>query len=389
MTVERPTRPLRVVFVDHSSERGGAEYALVRLLETDQPWSPSVVLPPATDGTDVFTENLAGRVPIEHTGPRHVARRQGGSGAIAAARLALKILSSGISLVRRRSVRQADVLVANTTRSSVYVALAGVLTRTPFVVHIRDLMTPDAIGGTATQLMRRFVLPRAAGVIANSRASLETVRPYVRTDVIEVIPSPSGLHPASPDAVEVSNPVRRIGLVARIDPWKGQELLLRAFARACPAGEETLVFFGGPSFGHEDFLADLTTLSRELGVSDRVEFAGHQSDVDAAIGSLDVCVQCSLRPEPLGQNVLQYLAAGKPTIVSGEGGPAEWVTDGENGLVFVPGDTDALASALRTLVDDLPLRRRLAHGAAATPALLSDQEVGERIFDVAKRSASA
>lgn len=389
MTSERSGRPLRVAFIDHSSERGGAEYALVRLLQTDQRWSPTVVLPPAEAGADVFTENLADRIPIEHTGPRHVARRQGGSGSIAAARLALKILFSSLSLVRLRAVRDADVLVANTTRSSVYVALAGMVTRTPFVVHIRDLMTPDAIGGTATQLMRRFVLPRAAGVIANSRASLETVRPFVRTRIVEVIPSPSGLHPVDPDQLAVPTTVSRIGLVARIDPWKGQELLLRAFAAACGDSDETLVLFGGPSFGHEEFLDELGALALELGVADRVEFAGHQSDVDAAIQSLDVCVQCSLRAEPLGQNVLQYLAAGKPTIVSGEGGPAEWVTDGENGLVFAPGDVKALATAIRTLVDDLPLRRRLARGAATTPALSSDQEIGAQIFDVAERSASA
>lgn len=389
MTPEREPGPLRVVFADHSSERGGAEFALVRLLQTDQPWSPAIVLPPATDGTDVFSEALGGRVPIEHTGPRHVARRQGGSGAVAAVRLALKILASGVSLARVRAVREADVLVANTTRASVYVAVAGALTRTPFVIHIRDLMTPDAIGGTATQLMRRFVLPRAAGVIANSGASLETVRPYVRTDVVEVIPSPSGLHPVAAHEVKVPDSVTRIGLVARIDPWKGQELLLRAFAAACPDSDATLVFFGGPSFGHEDFLADLSALARSLGVADRVEFAGHRADVDAAIDGLDVCVQCSLRPEPLGQNVLQYLAAGKPTIVSGEGGPSEWVRDGENGLVFEPRDVEALASAIRALVDDLPLRRRLAAAAAATPALLSDQQVGERIFAVAERSVSA
>lgn len=389
MTAERASGPLRVVFADHSSERGGAEFALVRLLQTDQPWSPAVVLPPATDGTDVFSEALGSRVPIAHVGPRHVARRQGGSGAIAAARLALKIVASGVSLARLRAVRHADVLVANTTRASVYVALAGALTRTPFVVHIRDLMNPDAIGGTATLLMRRFVLPRAAGVIANSHASLETVRPYLRTDVVEVIPSPSGLRPVDPAAVSVADPVTRIGLVARIDPWKGQELLLRAFATARPDAGASLVFFGGPSFGHEDFLSDLAALAESLGVADRVEFAGHRADVDAAIGSLDICVQCSLRPEPLGQNVLQYLAAGKPTIVSGEGGPAEWVTDGENGLVVTPRDADALASAIRSLVEDLPLRRRLASGAAATPSLLSDQQVGERIFSVAKRSATA
>ena len=267
-------------------------------------------------------------------------------------------------------------------------AVAGALTRTPFVVHIRDLITEDAIGGPATQLMRRFVLPRAAGIIANSRATLETVLPYVRTDVVEVIPSPSGLHPVDPAHVAVPATVARIGLVARIDPWKGQELLLRAFASACPDGGARLVFFGGPSFGHEEFLRDLNALARELGVEERVEFAGHSSDIAAAIDSLDVCVQCSLRPEPLGQNVLQYLSAGKPTIVSGEGGPAEWVADRDNGLVFAPREVESLAAAIRTLIDDSDLRGRLARSAAATPDLLADEDIGIRIRDVAERSAN-
>lgn len=387
MTEDRSSRSLDVVFVDHSSERGGAEFALVRLLETSQRWNPTVVVPPPAEGIDVFTDALAGRIPVEYTGPRHVARQQGGSGAVASIRLAAKIVLSAAALARLRSVRRADVLIANTTRASVFVALAAAVTRKPFVVHIRDLMTEDAIGATATQLMRRLVLPRAAGVIANSHASLETVRPFVRTDVVEVIPSPSGLHPVDAESTRVASVVRRIGLVARIDPWKGQELLLRAFAAACPDGDASLVFFGGPSFGHEQFLHELYELARSLGVADRVEFAGHQDDVTAAIESLDVCVQCSLRPEPLGQNVLQYLSAGKPTIVSGEGGPAEWVHDQENGLVFTPRDGDSLSTAIRGLMDDLALRQRLAHNAAATPDLLSDQQVGERIFDVAERSA--
>lgn len=389
--MSRPTRPggVNVVFADHSSERGGAEFALVRLLQTSQPWHPTVVLPRAAPGaTDVFAESLPEGVALVQTGPRHVARQQGGSGALAAARLAAKILASAFNLARLRAVRDADLLVANTTRASVYVAVAGALTRTPFVVHIRDLITEDAIGGPATQLMRRFVLPRAAGIIANSRATLETVLPYVRTDVVEVIPSPSGLHPVDPAHVAVPATVARIGLVARIDPWKGQELLLRAFASACPDGGARLVFFGGPSFGHEEFLRDLNALARELGVEERVEFAGHSSDIAAAIDSLDVCVQCSLRPEPLGQNVLQYLSAGKPTIVSGEGGPAEWVADRDNGLVFAPREVESLAAAIRTLIDDSDLRGRLARSAAATPDLLADEEIGIRIRDVAERSAN-
>jgi glycosyltransferase involved in cell wall biosynthesis len=168
-------------------------------------------------------------------------------------------------------------------------------------------------------------------------------------------------------------------MVARIDPWKGQELLVRAFAKASPAGEERLVLFGGAAFGHDEFPVELERLAEELGVADRLQLAGHVSDVPGAIDSLDICVQCSLRPEPLGQNVLQYLAAGKPTVVAAEGGPAEWVEDGVNGLTFTPRDVDSLAAALDRLITQRALRVRLARLATLTPELLTDHEVGNRI----------
>ena len=383
------SQPINVVFADHSDEPGGAEFALIRLLSVPQKWSPAVLLPSssADPGSSVFAKGLPPGVPLIRSGPSHTARREGGSGPAANLRLAARILRSAATLARLRAVRDADVLVANTTRASVYVAVAALIIRKPFVVHSRDLISAESIGSAATILMRRVVLPRAAGVIANSRASRETVSSSVRTHNVQVIPSPAGLAPVDVRSVDSARPVTRIGMVARIDPWKGQELLLRAFAEACPGGDQVLVFHGAPAFGHEEFAADLRRTARELGIHDRVDFAGHTSDVRGAIAALDVCVQASVRAEPLGQNVLQYLSAGKPTIVSGEGGPVEWVTNRKNGLVFAPRDRDSLATALREIVADGDLRQTLARNAAQTPGLLTDSQVSDRVLDVVERAA--
>jgi glycosyltransferase involved in cell wall biosynthesis len=277
--------------------------------------------------------------------------------------------------------------VANTTRASVYVTMAGLVLRKPVVVHIRDLVEPEAIGGAASALMRRFVLPRAAGVIANSQASLALVEPHIREHCVRaVLPSPSGIRPTS--AAPEVGPVNRIGMVARIDPWKGQELLLRSFADACADSDTQLIFFGSAAFGNEGFIAELREVATELGVADRVQFAGHVEDVAAAIRSLDICVQASLRPEPLGQNVLQYLAAGKATVVSGEGGPAEWIIDGENGLTFTPRDALSLATALRRLQADTELRIALSQRAPKTPGLLTDEQIRDEIGAVLQTVAA-
>ena len=76
------------------------------------------------------------------------------------------------------------------------------------------------------------------------------------------------------------------------------------------------------------------------------------TDVPRLLDTWDVAVQFSTRPEPLGQNVLQYLAAGCAVVVADEGGPAEWIEDGVNGLRVTPRDVGALAEALRALDAD-------------------------------------
>lgn len=379
MTItELPRTVPTVAFVDHSTERGGAELALLRLLNVAPAWRPVLVAPPGEDSTDdVFAVVPPGTTAVR-IGPRHTARRVMGQGAGATVTLAGKLFRSAVSLTLSRRVRPVEVLVANTTRASVYVTMAALLLRRPVVVHVRDLIEPEAIGGAASALMRRFVLPRAAGVIANSQASLALVEPHIREHCVRaVLPSPSGIRPAAV-APEVG-PVNRIGMVARIDPWKGQELLLRAFADACTDSDTQLVFFGSAAFGNEGFVSELEELATRLGVADRVEFAGHVEDVAAAIRSLDICVQASIRPEPLGQNVLQYLAAGKATVVSGEGGPAEWITDGENGCIFTPRDQQSLAAALRRLQSDSELRASVAQRAPMTPGLLTDEQIRDKI----------
>lgn len=370
---------LQVVFLDHTTQFGGAELALSRLLKTNQNWIASLITPEAAD-EDAF-DDLPNAVNHIRTGRPGVAISSNPNKSAALLQTAGQVIGVALSATRSRAVKDCHVIVANTTRASVYGVAIGLLRRKKsVVVHVRDIIEPEAIGNLATTLMRNFVLPRVTGIIANSRASLASVRPYLNGDAQSaVITSPAGLGIKGPDEVVPGREVRRIGMVARIDPWKGQSLLIRAFARAFPEGEVRLVFAGLSAFGHAAYLEELEQLARELGVRERVEFVGHVSDIANFIESLDVCVQCSVRPEPLGQNVLQYLSAGKPTIVSGEGGPSEWVVDGENGLHFTPRHEAGLAEKLLLVQRDKALRDKLHHGAIATQGLESDQQVGTRI----------
>lgn len=163
-------------------------------------------------------------------------------------------------------------------------------------------------------------------------------------------------------------------MLARLAPWKGQELLMRAFCDVFGGTSTRLSLAGAPEFGNEDYADGLRDLSVQLDIGHQVDFLGHVDDVFSWIGSQDICVQASVRPEPLGQNVLQYLSQGRPTIVTSVGGPAEWVRDGHNGVTFEMGDWQSLAQAMRRLISP-EARARVAEGAATTEGLWSDAEV--------------
>lgn len=361
---------LRVLHLDHTSTPGGAEYALRRMLAADPAWSPAVLTAPGGEG-DVFAP-LRGRIPVRIRGVR---QNPGAARSVRAALgAAARLLTQAVMTRFDPAFRTADIVDANSTRSAAYGALAAVGSRAVLVVHLRDLVEREALGGFGFALMSRLVLRRAQGVIANSRATLEAAEPYLRADALTaVIPSASGLVRSGPRPADGAGPLR-IGMLARIDPWKGQALLLEAFARGVGSGDAILEFAGAPLFGHSAYLEQLKSRAAELGVADRVAFLGH-IDPAEVLARWDVAVQYSLRREPMGQNVLQYLAAGCATVVAEGGGPAEWVRHENNGLTVPPQDVDALAEALRRLQAEPALRARLQAAARATPGLLSDAEV--------------
>lgn len=359
----------RITFLSHTTAIGGAELALVRMLRTDHHWNAVVLLGRAAQ-VGPFGDL---EIPVRMTG---VTQRAGASraGALAQADHAARLAVQAAATRVHPAFRSADIVVANTTRSAAYGALAARTSPVPFVVHLRDLADAEALGSTGAAIMRRIVLPRADGVVADTHRALGSARSFLRRGIpTAVIPSASGIR-SRPVPERPAEPVV-VGMLARIDPWKGQELLLDAFARAFPAGDERLQLAGGAPFGHADFAARLRHRADELGVGHRVELLGHVDDVDALLAGWHVAVQSSLRAEPLGQNVLQYLAAGCATVIADEGGPTEWVHDGVNGIRVTPRNVEALASALRRLGSDPRLRQALGEAAVRTPGLRSDADI--------------
>ena len=130
----------------------------------------------------------------------------------------------------------------------------------------------------------------------------------------------------------------RVGILGRLDPWKGQHVFLDAFAAAFGDGGAEAVIVGTKLFGDDGYLEELERQVKALGLEGRVEFRGFRDRVDDELRSLDVLVHASTIPEPFGQVVVEGMAAGLAVVAADAGGPAEVITHGVDGLLYPPGD---------------------------------------------------
>lgn len=359
---------LRVTYVDHCAQLSGAELALVRLVGSLPGVEAEAIL--AEDGPLAARLGEAGvAIRVEPLDPttRRLSRAKVGAGRPALI-AAVRTLAYARRLARRWRQDPPDLVATNSLKAALYGGLAGRLAGVPVVWHLRDRLAPDYLPRAAVVLCRAAAWFLPTVVVANSAATLATLglaryRPGLRTFVIG---DPCPLAGDGPTRAAAGDPPSEpfvVGMVGRLAAWKGQDVFLRAFAAAFPAGAERAVVVGAPLFDEGDYTEELARLVSSLGIAGRVEFTGQVEDVATQLRRFDVLVHASVVAEPFGQVVVEGMAVGLPVVASDGGGPAELITDGVDGLLSPPGDVEALAARLCRLRHDSSLRAALGRAA--------------------------
>jgi glycosyltransferase involved in cell wall biosynthesis len=153
----------------------------------------------------------------------------------------------------------------------------------------------------------------------------------------------------------IPNGVPLIGEIGRLCDVKGQRELIAALAQV-PDAHAVLV--GADLEQGGAYQAALEREAERLGVRDRVVFAGRREDAAHVLAELDVLALPSWT-EGLPLVVLEAMAQRRAVVATPVGGTPEVVVDGETGLLVPPRNPEALASALRRLLADADLRRRM------------------------------
>jgi glycosyltransferase involved in cell wall biosynthesis len=351
---------LRVVYLDHCARLSGAELALLRLLPAlRDDVDAHVVL--GEDGplvTKLVEAGVSTEVLPMAEAARGLSRDRVRPGRLPVASVASAARYTTVLARRLRRLRP-DLVHTNSLKAGVYGSVAGALARVPVIWHARERLADDYLPAPAIRLVRTMVRHLPAAVIANSESTREGLAaPGVAATVV---PSPVQVE-AVPRSHPAGSPLT-VGMVGRLAPSKGQHVFLDAFAQAFPEGPTRAVLVGSPLFGEADYEEALRRRVSGLGLEDRVELTGFREDVAAELAALDVLVHASLITEGFGQVVVEGMAAGLAVIATAAGGPAEIVTDGEDGLLYPTGDVDALAAGLRRLAADPSLRERLGQAA--------------------------
>jgi glycosyltransferase involved in cell wall biosynthesis len=201
--------------------------------------------------------------------------------------------------------------------------------------------------------MAKFASPNC--YLSNSQATAERLREWLDLDVDGTVYAGVDLDQFSPDTDPAFTSDRvSILFVGRLDDGKGLNDLLDAYARIT---DEAALYLVGSGVLEDD----LRTRARELGIKDSVTFVGAvaHNEIQRYYAAADVfCLPSYHEGFPVVN--MEALASGCALVTTRLDAIEEQVTDGEQALLFEPGDVDGLVDALGRAVRDEGLRDRLA-----------------------------
>lgn len=233
----------------------------------------------------------------------------------------------------------------------------------PYIVICHGLDVRLAVGKWRRRVLFRLVCRGAKLVVANSEATAQEIRALVPG--LRVLVLTPGVRPLSPVSREDAR--RRLGVapdeevvlaVARLIPRKGVDVLLEATEQLPDRENLTVVVVGD---GSER--VKLAQMAEHL--KHRIRFVPNATDEDVGAWYQAADVFClPLREhasdiEGFGIVYLEAAVHGLPVVAGRSGGAAEAVEDGKTGILVRPNDPEDTAAALRQLLQDTVLRRRL------------------------------
>jgi glycosyltransferase involved in cell wall biosynthesis len=257
-----------------------------------------------------------------------------------------------------------DVIHSHEFDMAFYGALAA---RRLGIRHVITMHGSDQVMAVAR---RRWALRLAAALSSATLTVSDHSREYMESHVpfgagrIGVVhngvPDRPGDREATREALKLADDEVMVLSVGNLRPRKGHAVLVEAMGSL--SGDPDLPKWRLVIAGDGPERAGLVRQAHDHGIGDRVQLLGQREDIPDLQAAADVYAMPS-NWEGLPMAILEAMFGACPIVASDVGGIGEAVTPGEEGFLVPPQDASALAAALRPLVADASLRRRMGEAA--------------------------
>jgi GalNAc-alpha-(1->4)-GalNAc-alpha-(1->3)-diNAcBac-PP-undecaprenol alpha-1,4-N-acetyl-D-galactosaminyltransferase len=293
-----------------------------------------------------------------------------------------RFLVKNVRIVRRlrqlmRSI-QPDVVLSFLDYINVRTLLAAFGTAIPVVVEEHIDPTQSSVG-KMLRVLRWLLYRQACAVVVLTPEIAQWAGRIVTENCVHVIPNPISdtFLKASPG---VPTPGHKIVGMGRLEPQKGFDLLLRAFAQCAEDHLDWTLEIVGEGSERDR----LRALADDLGIADKLLLPGIVKHSEGVLRQADLFVLSS-RYEGFPMALLEAMTSGLPVVsFDCRSGPREMIENGVNGVLVPSNDVGALANAMAHLMGDEGQRKRLGERAIAVADKFSLARVNQMwccVFD--------
>ena len=282
---------------------------------------------------------------------------------------------SVLYLLYQIKIKQIDIVVTNIEKEVIIGGLAARLARIP---NIRRVGREDDFNQRwRVRLHHRLLVDHCIVPCNVVRENALKISPWLDHTRFVTIYNGRNLGAFKPEEIRnqraqwgISPSDLVIGNTSQLSSVKGIEGLIRVFRRIIPLHPHTRLVLTGDGHLREN----LEKLTQELGIRDRMVFAGFSSDPIRTAAAYDIAV-CNSTFEGFPNTVVEYFAAGRPVVTTDVGGIPELACHEENALLIPPNDDETLYNSLLRLIESPQLREFLGKNAADTTASGFSEEI--------------
>ena len=263
-------------------------------------------------------------------------------------------------LFRLCTTQKIDIIHTDGPRNTFYAGLVAKIKQVPLVWHVR---------ASNKDMYDRVIYHLSSKVILVAHALRSRFDWTCENDKFETIYNGVDLSELRPgkfvssirEQYGIGRKTILIAVIARIERLKGQKYVIEACGLLKDKLKDFFILLVG-DVAELSYMKECKEKAAELGLEDRLIFAGHQDNVSRILNETDIFVLPSLF-EAFPRSVIEAMGAGRPVIVTDVGGCREAVEDQVSGFIVPAGNSEALADRIYELGTDSELRFKVGEAA--------------------------